>query len=665
MPSSTVSSSMPSSYSITARKLWAAIYFTGVVGGISSLLVGCGPAPESTTTPQAAGQQAAVQNPAAQPAVATAVDPAEIARLNQWFEEKYEAQLQMSPLQMTFLGRKDKQDQIDDMSEAAEERQLAWLAATVAELKAKFDYQKLDDEAKTSYDLWIYQYEQANKAAAFRINGYVFNQMQGVHALLPQVLMNFHKVDEVVDMEAYIKRIAAIGNAITVLQARAEKGVAAGIRPPRFTYEGVIEQVNNLLDGAPFNETGKDAPLWADAKAKIAALVQANKLTAEQATAMEAAAKQALLQHFKPSYTALLAFLTAELPNADAIATGVAKQPNGVAYYNDRLQQSTTTAMTAEEIHQLGLREVERLTQEMLAIKDKVGFKGTLAEFFTFIKTDPQFFYPDTDEGRQGYIKDTEAFLAVINAKLPEYFGILPKAPLVVKRVEAFREQPGAAQHYYPGTPDGSRPGIYYAHLSDMKAMPKNEMEAIAYHEGNPGHHMQISIAQELTSVPTFRTQAGFTAYAEGWALYSELLAKEMGAYQNPYADFGRLITEMWRAVRLVVDTGLHSKGWTEQQAIDYFKAKTPVAEGAVVSEVRRYLVWPGQATAYKIGMIKIQQLRTKAQQALGDKFDIRAFHDTILGGGALPLDLLEKRVNQWIMKVGVSTATNNAAKSP
>lgn len=665
MPSSTIASPV----SLMRRKLLTAIYLSGALGGISGILAGCSPAPESTNQPAVAANT--VQSPAQpQAAQKVAVDPAEVTRLNQWFETKYEAQLQMSPLQLTFLGRKDKQDQIDDMTEAAEEQQLAWLAATVDELKANFNYQALDDEAKTSYDLWIYQYEQAKQAAAYRINGYVFNQMQGVHALLPQVLMNFHKVDEVADMEAYIARIAGIGKAIRDLQARAEKGVAAGIRPPRFTYEGVIEQVNNLLDGAPFSVPAseaksangsatpavKDAPLWSDAKSKIAALVKANKLTPEQAKAMEAQAKQALLQHFQPSYQALLAFLTAELPKADQIATGVAKQPNGVAYYNLRLQQSTTTMMTADEIHQLGLQEVERLTQEMLAIKDKVGFKGSLAEFFTFIKTDPQFFYPDTDEGRQGYIKDTEAFLGFINAKLPEYFGILPKAPLVVKRVEAFREQPGAAQHYYPGTPDGSRPGIYYAHLSDMKAMPKNEMEAIAYHEGNPGHHMQISIAQELKSVPTFRTQAGFTAYAEGWALYSELLAKEMGAYQNPYSDFGRLITEMWRAVRLVVDTGLHSKGWTEQQAIDYFKAKTPVAEGAVVSEVRRYIVWPGQATAYKIGMIKIQDLRRKAQQALGDKFDIRAFHDTILGGGALPLDLLEKRVDQWIAKVKSAT---------
>ncbi len=615
---------------------------------IATLLAGCTPASTETKQTVAAEQTAPVKTAETAPVV----DAAEVARLNQWFETKYEEQLQMSPLQMTFLGRKDKQDQIDEMTEAAEDQQLAWLAATVEELKTKFDYNKLDAEAKTSYDLWIYQYEQSKEAAAYRINGYVFNQMQGVHALLPQVLMNFHKVEEVKDMEAYIKRVSGIAKAIRDLQARAEKAAAAGVRPPRFAYEGVIEQVNNLLDGAPFKENGKDAPLWSDAKGKIDTLVKADKLDDQAAKKLQADAKAALTEQFQPAYQTLLTFLTSELEKADKIATGVAKQPNGVAYYNLRLKQSTTTAMTAEEIHQLGLAEVERLTQEMMAIKDRVGFKGSLKEFFTFIKTDKQFFYPDTDEGRNGYIKDTEVFLAFINSKLPEYFGILPKAPLVVKRVEAFREQPGAAQHYYPGTPDGSRPGIYYAHLSDMKAMPKNEMEAIAYHEGNPGHHMQISIAQELKSVPTFRTQAGFTAYAEGWALYSELLAKEMGAYQNDYSDFGRLITEMWRAVRLVVDTGLHSKGWTEQQAIEYFKEKTPVAEGAVVSEVRRYIVWPGQATAYKVGMLKILALRTKAKEQLGDKFDIRAFHDTILGGGALPLDVLEKRVDQWITSV-------------
>ncbi|MDP4945908.1 MAG: DUF885 domain-containing protein, partial [Alishewanella sp.] len=398
-----------------------------------------------------------------------------------------------------------------------------------------------------------------------------------------------------------------------------------------------------------------DIPLWSDAKAKIAALTSADKLSDKEAEQLTNEAKVALQQHFLPSYTALKQWLAEDVSKTDEIATGVGKQKNGVAYYDYMLNVSTTTSLSAEQIHQIGLEEVERLTKEMIAIKDQVGFDGDLAAFFKFIKADDQFYYPNTDEGREGYLADSRQYLAFIEEKLPEYFGILPKAGLVVKRVEAFREQPGAAQHYFPGTPDGARPGIYYAHLSDMRAMPKNEMEAIAYHEGSPGHHMQISIAQELTSVPTFRTQTGFTAYVEGWALYSELLAKEMGAYENPYSDFGRLITEIWRAVRLVVDTGLHSKGWTEQEAIEYFLAKTPIANEAVRSEVRRYIVWPGQATAYKIGMIKILELRSHAQQQLGERFDIRAFHDTVLGGGALPLAVLEKRVNNWIAQVKAS----------
>jgi uncharacterized protein (DUF885 family) len=300
-------------------------------------------------------------------------------------------------------------------------------------------------------------------------------------------------------------------------------------------------------------------------------------------------------------------------------------------------------------VHDIGLKEVERIRQEMITIKDQVGFKGSLSEFFVFVNSDEQFFFPNTDEGRQAYLDESTAFLDAISEKLPQYFGILPKADLVVKRVEAFREQDGAPQHYFPGTPDGSRQGIYYVHLSDMNSMPKSTMEGVAYHEGNPGHHMQISIAQELESVPKFRTLGGFTAYVEGWALYSEALAKEMGGYQNPYYDFGRLVNEIWRAIRLVTDTGLHSKGWTEADAIQYFKENSSISEGAIKAEVRRYMVMPGQATSYKIGMLKIQELRLRAENALGDKFDIKAFHDTILGGGAMPLEILERRVNGWI----------------
>jgi uncharacterized protein (DUF885 family) len=261
-------------------------------------------------------------------------------------------------------------------------------------------------------------------------------------------------------------------------------------------------------------------------------------------------------------------------------------------------------------------------------------------------------YYPNTDAGRQGYIDDATAAINKIKAVLPEYFGILPQADMVVKRVEAFREQDGAAQHYMPSTPDGSRPGVYYAHLSDMTAMPKRELEVIAYHEGLPGHHMQIAISLELSGLPTFRKQSYLNAYGEGWALYTEWLAKEMpGTYQDPLSEFGRLGSEMWRAIRLVVDTGLHVKGWSEDKAIAYFKENSAITSEQAQSEVRRYLVIPGQATGYKIGMIKIQELRAHAKSELGDKFDIRAFHDVILGGGALPLTILERKVNAWIEK--------------
>ncbi|EKE83679.1 DUF885 domain-containing protein [Idiomarina xiamenensis] len=574
----------------------------------------------------------------------------ESERLNQWFAEKYEEQLQQSPLQMTFLGRKDRYGEIDDMSEQAQQEQLQWMDATTKELQSQFDYDKLNDTAKTSYDIWVYSNKIQQEGKQFWHDNYIFNQMHGAHSFLPQVLISFHKVDTVSDMEAFNQRVSETGRAMNQLLERAQQYAEQGTRPPRFAYEKVIDEINNLLSGQPFDDSEDDSPVWAAAKSKTDALVEAGEATAEQAQKLKDSAKQALLNEFKPAYVAVRDWLQSDIDNTLVNPAGVGTTlEDGKAYYAHQLKASTTTDLTADEIHQIGLDEVARLTKEMEAIKDQVGFDGDLQEFFKFIRTDQQFFYPNTDEGREAYLTDARDYLGFIHDQLPDYFGVLPKADLVVKRVEPFREQDGAAQHYFPGTPDGSRPGVYYAHLSDMTSMPKNEMEAIAYHEGNPGHHMQISIAQELESVPEFRKQSRFTAYVEGWALYSELLAKEMGAYENPYSDFGRLITEMWRAVRLVVDTGMHAKGWTEEQAVKYFKDHTPVAEGAVKSEIQRYLVMPGQATSYKIGMLKIIELRKKAEAALGDKFDIRGFHDTVLGGGALPLNLLERRIDQWI----------------
>jgi uncharacterized protein (DUF885 family) len=574
----------------------------------------------------------------------------ESARLNEWLDARYEEQLGFSPLTKTRLGRKDDYDRIDDLSEAGAEAQLEWLRGTVRELERDFDRDVLTAEARTSYDLWRYGLERAEAAWPFRRRGYVFNQMQGPHTFLPQAIINFHRVDEEPDMIAYVARLREAGRALRQALERSQIAASEGVHAPRFAYDAVVAQSRAVITGAPFGGAG-DSPLYADVTSKLAALVAGDKISAARADELRETAAAALTENVKPAYDELIAWAAADRANSDEVATGVWKLPEGPAYYTERLAANTTTAMTADEIHALGLAEVDRIHAEMEEIKRQVGFEGTLQEFFASLRNNSQFLFPNTDEGREGYLQASRDYYGVIEARLPEYFGLLPKADLVVKRVEAFREQPGAAQHYVPGTPDGSRPGTYYVHLIDMSSMPKVELESVAYHEGIPGHHMQISIAQELTGVPMFRTQSFHTAYTEGWGLYAERLAKEMGGYQDPYSDFGRLGAEIWRAIRLVVDTGLHAKGWTEEQAVDYFLANGPTSEGQVRSEIRRYIVTPGQATAYKVGMLKILELRERASEALGDRFDVRRFHDTVLGGGALPLEILERRVDDWIAR--------------
>ena len=608
----------------------------------STALVACEPAQNTAET--------------ASPAVTAEQIAAETARLNDWFESQYETQLAFSPIQQTFQGKSENQDRLDDFSLEAQMAQLNWQRASVAEMKASFDYEKLTADAKISYDIWAYQLEAAERANEFRTNAYIFNQMTATHAFFPQLLIAFHRVQTAEDMENYIARIRGTEVALDQLITLSKEAAATGVRPPRFSFESVIDSARQIITGAPFTDAENDSSIWADAKSKIATLQEAGTIDATQAEALTSAAREALLANWMPAYERLIAWQQEDMSNASEQSQGVASLPNGTAFYNERLANQTTTALTAEEVHQLGLEEVARLRAEMETIKNSVGFDGDLKAFFTMLresKDDRTHYYPNTDEGRQGYIDDATAAIENIKSKLPDYFGILPKADLEVRRVEPFREQAGAAQHYFPGTPDGSRPGVYYAHLLDMGAMPKGELEVIAYHEGLPGHHMQISIQQELESVPTFRTQVGFNAYAEGWGLYAEILATEMeGTYTDPYSDFGRLGSEMWRAIRLVLDTGLHAKGWSEEQAVQYFMGNSATPEAQARSEVQRYMVLPGQATSYKIGMIKIQELRRNAEAALGDKFDIKGFHDTVLGGGSVPLNVLERMVDQWVASV-------------
>jgi len=612
-------------------------------------LAACGD--QASNAPESSQNKTPVKS--VESAAVASVDQSQSDELNEWFEHHYEMELMMSPMSLTSLGRKDRYGEIDDMSEAAEITQLEWKRNSVIEMKDGFEYSELNDDAKLSYDLWEYQYTLAEEGAKFRRSSYIFNQMNGIHAYLPTFMISFHKVETLSDMQAYVSRLSELGRAMNQLVDRAKLNASEGVRPPRFAYEVVREQARSIITGVPFTESETDSSLWADVGSKVAALTESGAINSEQAETLLADAKTALVDKFAVSYENLIAFVESDIGNTSEQSQGVHANPNGAEYYAYRLKAMTTTDLTADQIHELGLSEVKRLRAEMETLKEKSGFEGSLQDFFAYIRDsqdNEKFYFPNTDEGRKGYIDEATAAIDNIKKELPNYFGILPKGDLVVKRVESFREQDGAPQHYYPGTPDGSRPGIYYAHLSDMTTMPKNELEVIAYHEGLPGHHMQIAIAQELVGVPTFRTQTRFTAYTEGWALYSEKLAKEMpNTFTDLHSDFGRLGSEIWRAIRLVVDSGMHSKKWSEQQAIDFFSENSPAPLETIRTEIRRYMVWPGQATSYKVGMIDIQRLRKKAETELGDKFDIRTFHDTILGGGALPLSMLDRKVSSWI----------------
>ena len=585
---------------------------------------------------------------ACSPSAPTAEDvAAESRKLTDYLNAEFEEELEMNPMMLTSMGRKELYDQLGDFSEDDAARQLEWRRESVAGMKAVVDPAKLDDDTKTSWAMWELELEQSELRAKWQRHSYIYGY-GGPHTDLPNFLITYHKVDEPKDMDAYVARIAALGPAIDQFTERAKLAVADGIRAPKFGYERTAGEAKNVITGAPF-ESGKDSPLWEDVNAKVGFLLASDRANDAQAAAWKTAAEAALKDKVKPAYERLIAWLNEDMTNAPSGKVGALTLPNGAEWYNASLELLTTTKMTADEIHELGLSEVKRIQAEMDKIREATGFKGDQKAFFEFMRTDKQFYLPETDEGRAKYLATAQGYLDAMYEKLPDYFGRLPKAPLTVKRVESFREVPGGAAHYYGPTPDGKQPGIFYAHLSDMSAVSLWALESLAYHEGVPGHHMQIAIQNELTDIPVFRTQYGYGAFAEGWGLYAEDLGKTMGGFADPYNDFGRLSSELWRAVRLVLDTGLHAKGWTEDEAVAWAMANSPRPESSIKSEVKRFLLMPAQATTYKIGMIAIQNLRDEAKAALGDKFDWKSFHDTVITGGSMPLPVLETRVRAWI----------------
>ncbi|WP_430421337.1 DUF885 domain-containing protein [Phenylobacterium sp.] len=569
------------------------------------------------------------------------------AQLTAFLDAEFEAALRQSPEQLTRLGRKELYDKLSDPTDAAADRGLAWRRGSVARMKAQFDRARLGPDAQVSYDLWALALDRAEAARKWRNHKYIFDR-GGPHTTLPNFLINAHRVDTRADMDAYVARLSAMAKVLDQNLDRAKAAAAAGVRMPRFAYDQTIAEVARLTTGTPFTGDGESA-LFVDAMAKLRRLRERGLIDAAAEPKVISAVSATLGGEVKPAYDRLSAWLTADRGNAAADPKGAGSLPDGAAFYAAQLRDETTTDMTAEEIHQLGLREVARIRGEMEALKAHIGFAGSLAEFFVFMRTDKRFYLPNDADGREQYLRLADGYLTGMEAKLPQYFARMPRSDLVVKRVEAFREEPGGAAHYSSGAPDGSRPGVFYVHLSDTGATPTYELEGTAYHEGWPGHHMQISLAQEMTGVPLFRRQSNYGAYAEGWGLYSELLAKEAGLYVDPYSDFGRLGREIWRAIRLVVDTGIHAKGWSEAQALDFYTANSPQPTAKIRSEIRRYFVTPGQATSYKVGMVRILALREEAKAALGPRFDIKGFHDAVLGAGALPLSVLDTRVRAWI----------------
>lgn len=586
----------------------------------------------------------------AQPAGHSAEEiAAESKKLTDYLNAEFEEELAMNPMLLTQMGRKQMYGELGDFSEADALKQLEWRRESVAGMKAEIDPAKLSDDAKTSWAIWESELDRSELRQKWLRHAYIFGY-GGPHTDIPNFLITYHKVDEPLDVEGYISRIGKLGATIDQFTERAKLAVADGIRAPKFGYERTASEAKNVISGAPFGP-GPDSPLWSDIKTKIETLKVTGKADQGQADAWLASAQSALTTQVKPAYERLIAWLEADKVNAPSGRVGALTLPKGPEWYNASLELLTTTKMTADQIHQLGLDEVTRIHGEMNKIRVATGFQGDQPAFFEFMRADKQFYLPDTDEGRAKYLATAQGYLDAMYKKLPEYFGRLPKAPLVVRRVEAFREVPGGAAHYYGPTPDGSQPGIFYAHLSDMSAVSLWALESLAYHEGVPGHHMQIAIQNELTDIPVFRTQYGYSSFAEGWGLYAEDLGKTMGGFTDPYNDFGRLSSELWRAVRLVVDTGLHAKGWTEEEGVAWAMANSPRPESSIRSEVKRFLLWPGQATTYKIGMIAIQRLRDEAKAELGDKFDWKSFHDTVITGGSMPLPVMDERVKRWIEK--------------
>ncbi|PHR70991.1 MAG: DUF885 domain-containing protein [Lutibacter sp.] len=569
---------------------------------------------------------------------------AESKKVNDFFQNSFDESVDMYPEFQTRLGIKKDYGKLNDNSPEMAEKNLELNKEELVWLTDSVNVKALSKDALLSYTLFKQSVENSIDDYKYRLHNYPVNQMYGAQSGKPAFLINMHRIDDIKDAEAYVSRLNGFEKFFAQLVENLKAREAIGVVPPKFVFDKVIQDSQNILTGAPFDKSNKENAILSDFTSKVEKLDISNSEKENLITS----ALNALTNSVKPAYEGLIAFMKDQKTRANA-DHGAWKFPDGKAFFNNALKRTTTTDLTADEIHQIGLDEVARIHGEMDAIRQKVKFEGTLQDFFQFMKTDKQFYYSADKEGKAAYLKEAVHLIDSMKTRLDEIFITKPKADIKVKAVEAFREQSAGKAFYNRPAADGSRPGIYYANLYDMESMPTYQMEALAYHEGIPGHHMQLAIQQELEEVPMFRKFGSYTAYTEGWGLYSEFIPKEMGFYADPYSDFGRLAMELWRACRLVVDTGIHTKKWTREEGIKYYTDNTPNAEMDGIKMVERHIVMPSQATAYKIGMLKILELRKKAKDALGEQFDIREFHEVVISHGAIPLNVLEDFVDEYI----------------
>ncbi|HSY71034.1 MAG TPA: DUF885 domain-containing protein [Alloacidobacterium sp.] len=551
--------------------------------------------------------------------------------LSALFAEIWQDRLQHSPEFASSIGDKRWNDQLTDYSVSAYNDRLARGRDYLIRLSA-IDTTGLSDQEQLSKDLMARELADEQEAAAFKPWEMPVDQFNGLHSELPQ-LVSILSFDSVKDYNDYIARLKKIPTAFQQISDNMMTGIDDHRVPPKYLLEKVLVQVNAIAQQKP-----EDTPFARPLK-KFPANISAADQERIKAELLDAVQKQVL-----PAYTRFARFLQGQYIPAGRTEYGVWSLPDGDKYYAFRVRQSTTTDLTPDQIHQIGLDEVKRNEAEMLVIAQKLGFKD-IASLRASIAANPKLHAQTKDQLLDQY----RHYIDQMKVKLPDLVGRLPKAPLTVEAVPAFIEKDQAPAYYQHGTPDGKRPGTVYVNTYDFEHRSLANVESIAYHEGLPGHHLQISISQELTGLPEFRKYMHYTAYTEGWGLYAERLGKDVGFYQDPYSDYGRLEADIFRAIRLVVDTGVHSKHWTRDQMVEFFKAHSGLDDATINAEVDRYIAWPAQALGYKMGQLKILELRARAQKELGNKFDLRAFHDQVLDSGALPLDVLEERIDTWI----------------